>query len=68
MGAGFYDRYLPAYKGIRIGVCYERCVADRLPCDVLDIPVQLLVTEAGVYDFCDKHKQTKAPEGAFVKE
>jgi 5-formyltetrahydrofolate cyclo-ligase len=30
-GGGFYDRFLPTTPALRVGVTYERCVAEELP-------------------------------------
>ena len=55
-GKGFYDRYLQGYKGISVGVCFESCLVERLPRNVFDRPVHMLVTERAVYDFRPKNK------------
>lgn len=44
-GKGCYDRYLPEFAGISVGVCGAAAVELHLPHDSLDVPVQLLVTE-----------------------
>lgn len=50
-GGGFYDRFLPAFKaagGVAVGVCREACfVPGGLPREGHDVPVDVVVTEAG---------------------
>lgn len=31
-GGGFYDRFLPTTRALRVGVAYDQCLADVLPC------------------------------------
>lgn len=48
-GAGMYDRLLPRLTGaVRIGVCIEDLVRDRLPTEAHDARVGVLVTDASV--------------------
>ena len=47
-GKGFYDRYLSAYKGTKMGVGYSRCVVDTLPRGRFDTAVDFVLTEKGV--------------------
>lgn len=47
-GKGFYDRFLADFKGITVGLCCERCVADgELPHDEHDINLDYVITERG---------------------
>lgn len=49
-GRGYYDRYLAAHPGcIRMGIAYELQVADEIPVEQTDIPLDILVTETGVH-------------------
>lgn len=54
-GAGYYDRFLKEYPGIRkIGVAYS-CQEEReIPADVFDIKMDCVVTEDGVI-VCEKN-------------
>ena len=57
-GAGMYDRLLPRTGGaLRIGVCLETFVRDRLPVEPHDAGVDMLVTDASV-------RRRTDPEGA----
>ena len=47
-GKGFYDRYLSAFCGAKMGVEYSACVVDKLPRGRFDTAVDFLVTEKGV--------------------
>ena len=50
-GKGYYDRFLAGFPGVSMGVCYENRLADRLPREAHDLPVDLLVTDRGIRDF-----------------
>lgn len=43
-GGGFYDRFLLQTDATRIGVCYDCCLAEELPCAEHDQPVDWVVT------------------------
>ncbi len=47
-GGGFYDRLLPGYGGLSVGVVQAALVVPRLPAEAHDCPVGWLATEAGV--------------------
>jgi 5-formyltetrahydrofolate cyclo-ligase len=44
-GKGYYDRFLSKYSEIKIGICYNNCVAPALPHGRYDVPVNYLFTE-----------------------
>ncbi|SIT42589.1 5,10-methenyltetrahydrofolate synthetase [Paraburkholderia ribeironis] len=52
-GGGYYDRTLAAWPGahkpITVGIAYEACHTHALQCEAHDIPLDLIVTEAGFY-------------------
>lgn len=52
-GGGYYDRTLAAWPGARkpvtVGIAYEACRTDALRREAHDIPLDLIVTEAGTY-------------------
>ena len=47
-GGGFYDRLLPGFAGVTVGVTARALVAARLPRDAHDCPAAWLATEEGV--------------------
>jgi len=47
-GKGFYDRYISAYKGNTVGICYSFLLKDTIPHGKYDTPVNALVTDKGV--------------------
>lgn len=44
-GKGYYDRFLEEYEGLTVGVCYSRCIEDKLPRGYYDRPIKIIVTE-----------------------
>ena len=52
-GGGYYDRFLAslaqAQRPMTIGLAFECQLVDRVPTDEKDMPVDVLVTEAGMY-------------------
>lgn len=49
-GAGYFDRYLENFKGTRVGVCFELQLREQLPSEGHDEKVDVVVTEAGIYN------------------
>lgn len=51
-GSGCYDRLMPRLEGLgaTVGVAYECQLADRIPVEAFDQPVQYLATEDGLFD------------------
>lgn len=47
-GAGYYDRFLQDFEGIKVGICHHKCLADSLSTESHDIPMDFVVTDAGV--------------------
>lgn len=47
-GKGFYDRFLTGIKCPLIGLCFEECIADRVPVEDFDVPLDKIVTERRV--------------------
>jgi len=52
-GGGYYDRYMsaPGFRATRCGIAYSAQLLDTLPHAAHDLPVHLLVTEAGILRF-----------------
>lgn len=47
-GGGFYDRLLPAFQGLTVGVTTDALIVPALPAEDHDCPVVWLATESGV--------------------
>lgn len=50
-GGGYYDRYFASHKGVRVGLCYQGQAVKALPRGRFDLPLDAVVTEAGVEFF-----------------
>lgn len=48
-GGGFYDRFLPTTPALRVGVTYDACLVDELPCTESDQRMDWVVTPAGLF-------------------
>ena len=49
-GKGYYDRFFEGKTDcVKVGVAYELQVADQLPTEENDLPMEYLVTEKGVW-------------------
>ncbi len=48
-GKGYYDRFLKAFKGLKIGICLDEFVTKTLPKFDTDIPVDMIITENEKY-------------------
>ena len=46
MGGGYYDRWLPHYTGITVGLCRDALLQDSLPAESHDRTVNILITPA----------------------
>lgn len=49
-GKGYYDRFLSAFRGMTVGLCYEQLVYDSLPYDIYDKQVNYLITDKKTYN------------------
>lgn len=47
-GGGFYDRLLPGFTGVTIGVIHSALLVPELPGEAHDCPVEWIATEGGV--------------------
>ena len=43
-GAGYYDRYLVDFQGIKVGICFHFQLRE-FPINAYDIPVDVVITE-----------------------
>ncbi len=44
-GKGYYDRFLKRTKATKVGVAYSFQVLERIPHDVWDVPIDIILTE-----------------------
>ena len=47
-GGGYYDRFLVGFEGLRVGICFQEVVFDRIPCEPHDVMVDFLATPEGI--------------------
>ncbi len=47
-GKGYYDRFLEHFFGTSVGLCYSSLVQSRIPVDVYDKNVDILITENNI--------------------
>ncbi len=48
-GKGYYDRFLEAFSGLKIGLCYESCYfPDGIPHESFDAVMDIIVTENNI--------------------
>lgn len=52
VGGGYYDRYLPGFKGKTISLAFEEQIVNHLPLEEHDYKVKVVVTEKEVI-YCD---------------
>ncbi len=50
-GGGYYDRFLAGFEGVKLGICYESCVCERLFHESYDIRSDMLITDKNTYRF-----------------
>ncbi|MFQ6102052.1 MAG: 5-formyltetrahydrofolate cyclo-ligase [Anaerolineae bacterium] len=48
-GGGYYDRFLPTTPALRVGVTYDECLADELPCGEHDQRMDWIVTPGRLF-------------------
>lgn len=58
-GKGYYDRFLSSFKGIKIGIVYEKCLFEKLMHGFFDVPTDIVVTEKQVYYIKGKNNGRK---------
>jgi len=47
-GRGYYDRLLAGFHGLRVGVCFEELVFERIPAEEHDVTMDFLATPGGI--------------------
>ncbi|MBQ1811908.1 MAG: 5-formyltetrahydrofolate cyclo-ligase, partial [Erysipelotrichaceae bacterium] len=48
-GGGYYDIFLKDLKATKIAVAFEAQKLDQIITDINDIPMDMIITEAGIY-------------------
>lgn len=43
-GGGFYDRFLAAYDGFKIGICFKEQMVERIPVGEFDVMMDMVVS------------------------
>ena len=46
LGGGYYDRFLPTIRALRVGISHSVCLAEELPCAAWDQRMDWVVTPA----------------------
>ncbi len=46
-GGGYYDKFLKDFGGLKVGVAYSECICYAVPAEENDVPMDMLITEAG---------------------
>lgn len=64
-GGGYYDRFLPRTDALRVGVCHDFALLDRVPAQAHDQKMDLIVTPSGVTEAPGLHarKHTEQIDG-----
>lgn len=63
-GKGFYDRFFQKYKKvIRVGIALSCQLAEQVPMEAYDIPMDYLVTPEKIYKVTDNRDENKQQEG-----
>lgn len=55
-GAGYYDRFLKDYTGIKIGFEFSDCICERISAEKEDIPVDIIFSEQGCMIINDAYR------------
>ncbi len=48
-GAGYYDRFLANLRALRVGLCYDALLCEKIPSQDHDIDMDLVITETTTY-------------------
>lgn len=50
-GKGYYDRFLTKTKAIKIGICFDFQIVEKVPINQFDIKIDIIITENNIYSF-----------------
>ena len=53
-GGGFYDRLLPQYRTVRVGICFDFQLLACIPTEFHDVRMDFTATETQVFKVCDE--------------
>jgi len=53
-GAGYYDRFLENTPTLRLCLCYDKMIAETVPTGLMDVKMDYVATESGVFSCVDK--------------
>lgn len=48
-GGGYYDRFLPRTKALRVGICHDFALLDEIPAMAHDAKMDAMVTPSGLW-------------------
>lgn len=48
-GGGYYDRYLPGVRGLKLALCREACLSSQLPAEPHDVKLDGVLTENSTF-------------------
>lgn len=60
-GKGYYDRFLETFDGVRVCAVYTACIAESLPHDAYDVPMQHIIDGKGAWHVAE-NESLELPE------
>ena len=49
-GKGYYDRLLESGKAVKIGLCYDFQILEKIPTEIHDVPMNFVITEKEILE------------------
>ena len=49
-GKGYYDRLLESSKAVKIGLCYDFQILEKIPTEIHDVPMNFVITEKEILE------------------
>lgn len=49
-GKGYFDKFLENYKGLKVGICYQEQILEKVPMDKHDIKMDIVLTDKHIYE------------------
>lgn len=53
-GKGYYDRFFQRFLGIKVGLCYESFLKEKIPIEQTDQKVHFVITQKGVLEIGER--------------